>query len=198
MSENPDDDATLWHDALAGSGAAFAALFRRHQARVYRRALTLVVRVPDAEDVTAAAFFELWRKRRSVRLVDGSVLPWLLVTAVNVARNQSRGAARYRRLVASLPREQTVDAESVAVTNLDTELLGVRLTEALGRLNSDDAALLVLTALDGLSVSAAAVAIGIKPGAARMRLHRARQRLQHDLGDDRPLTSPTIPEGERA
>lgn len=198
MSNILDDEAAVWGSASAGDGVAFAVLFRKHQTRVYRRALTLVVRVHDAEDVTAAAFFELWRKRRSVRLVDGSILPWLLVTAVNLARNQSRGAARYRRLIDSLPREETVNAESVAVTNVQTELLGVRLTEALGRVPAADAALLVLTVLDELSVSDAALAIGIKPGAARMRLHRARRRLQVDLGDERPLSSHPIPEGEHA
>ncbi|WP_396133584.1 RNA polymerase sigma factor [Arthrobacter sp. 1088] len=44
----------------------------------------------DAEDATAAAFLELWRRREGVRLVDGSILPWLLVTTTNTARNLQR------------------------------------------------------------------------------------------------------------
>ncbi|MCU1407506.1 MAG: hypothetical protein JWQ43_3809 [Glaciihabitans sp.] len=189
MSNDVNDELAVWASACAGDGVAFANLFHRHQGRVYRRALTLVAHVHDAEDVTAAAFFELWRKRRSVRIVDGSVLPWLLVTTVNLARNQNRGAARYRRLISSLPHEETVDAESVAVANVHTELLGIRLTDALGRVSDADAALLVLTVLDELTVADAAHAIGITPGTARMRLHRARQRLRVDLDADRPLTS---------
>jgi RNA polymerase sigma factor (sigma-70 family) len=198
MSNNSDDELAIWERACAGDGAAFAFLFHTHQARVYRRAVTLVVRVHDAEEITAAAFFELWRKRKSVRLVDGSVLPWLLVTTVNLARNQRRGAGRYRQLIDSLPRDDAVNAESVAVANVEAELLGVRLTEALGRVSAIDAALLVLTVLDELSIVDAAKAIGLKPGTARMRLHRARLRLQADLADERPSTSPPIPEREHA
>jgi len=198
MSLNLKDESAVWGHACAGDGAAFAALFTKHQSRVYTRALTLVAHVTNAEDITAAAFFELWRKRRSVRLVDGSVLPWLLVTVVNLAKNQRRSAARYRRLIGSLPRERVADAESIAVTNVHTELLGVRLTEAIGRLSAEDSALLVLTVLDELSVADAAVAIGIKPGTARMRLHRARQRLQVDLQAEGPHHNQSIPEGDRA
>jgi RNA polymerase sigma factor (sigma-70 family) len=198
MDFDSNDETAIWERARAGDGAAFAELFTRHQDRVYKRALTLGSQVSNAEDVTASAFFELWRRRGSVRIVEGSVLPWLLVTTVNLARNHKRAGSRYRRLIESLPHETVVDAEFVAVTNVHTELLGVRLTEAIGRLSSQDSALLVLTVLDELSVVDAASAIGIKPGAARMRLHRARQRLQADLHTDRPLTSRATPEGEHA
>lgn len=198
MSENVNEEEATWSRACGGDGTAFASLFTQHQARVYRRALTLVSNAHDAEDVTAAAFFELWRKRRSVRLVDGSVVPWLLVTAVNLARNHSRGTSRYRRVIAALPRDESVNAETVAVTNVETELLGVRLTEAIGKVPATDAALLVLTSLNELSVADAAAALGIKPGTARMRLHRARLRLQADLRDVRPLTGTPIPEGEHS
>lgn len=58
MGNNLDDEVATWSSACAGDGPAFAALFREHQARVYRRALTLVGQVHDAEDITAAAFFE--------------------------------------------------------------------------------------------------------------------------------------------
>jgi RNA polymerase sigma-70 factor (ECF subfamily) len=202
MSDDSDDEtsadeAAVWARACAGDGAAFAQLFRLHSDRVHRRALSLLAHSHDAEDVAAAAFFELWRRRRSVRVVEGTVLPWLLVTTVNLARNHSRGAGRYRRLIAALPREETPDAEADAVANVQAELLGVRLTEAIGRVSAVDAALLVLTALDGLTVADAARAVGVKPGTARMRLHRARERLQVDLVDERHLISP-IAGGEHA
>jgi RNA polymerase sigma factor (sigma-70 family) len=198
MSSSAGDEAETWQRALSGDGTAFAALFRKHQSRVYRRALSLVGQVHDAEDVTAAAFFELWRKRRSVRLVQGGVLPWLLVTTVNVARNHRRGTLRYRRLISSLPHGVTENAESVAVANLEGEALGVRLSEALSRVTKADAALLVLTALDGLSVTDAARTLGIKPGTARMRLQRARRRLQADLAFEPHSGTHPIAEGERA
>jgi RNA polymerase sigma factor (sigma-70 family) len=181
MSSDVDAEARTWSRAREGDGTAFAALFRQHQARVYRRAFSMLDSAHDAEDVTAATFFELWRKRRTVRLVDGTVLPWLLVTTVNLARNHRRGVGRYRAVLASLPREEATDPESTAVTNIETHLLGSRLAGAVEGLSSRDATLLTLTALEELSIADAAAAVGIKPGAARMRLHRARLRLQKAL-----------------
>lgn len=192
------DEAEIWRRACEGSGEAFAELFRRHRDGVFRRATALVDRVHDAEDATAVAFFELWRKRRAVPLVDGSVLPWLLVTVANTARNQRRGGVRYRRLLAAMPRAIERDAEQEAIAAMDAEVLGIRLREALARLDTKDAALLTLTALDGLTVADAAAVVGLRPGAARTRLMRARRRLQIDLGpDSHPLTWFLV-EGERA
>jgi RNA polymerase sigma factor (sigma-70 family) len=197
MSSGVDAEAMTWGRAREGDGSAFAALFRQHQARVYRRALSMLESAHDAEDVTAAAFFELWRKRRTVRLVDGTVLPWLLVTTVNLARNHRRGAGRYRAVIASLPRDEAANPESTAVTNIETHLLGSRLAGAVAGLSSTDAALLTLTALEELSISDAAAAVGIKPGAARMRLHRARTRLQAALSSPAAVAAQAS-EGEPA
>ena len=94
MGFDAGDEATTWQRALSGEGAAYASLFREHQGRVYRRALSIVEDVHGAEDVTSATFFELWRKRSSVRVVEGSILPWLLATTINLARNYRRGSLR--------------------------------------------------------------------------------------------------------
>lgn len=198
MSEE-NDEAEIWRRACTGSGEAFAELFRRHRDGVYRRASALVDRKHDAEDATAIAFFELWRRRKAVTLVDGTVLPWLLVAVVNAARNQRRSGMRYRRLLAAMPREDAApDAEQEAISALDAEVLGVRLKEALSRLDPKDAALLTLTALDGLSVADAAPLVGLRPGAARTRLMRVRRRLQSDLESNPPHITWFLTEGERA
>lgn len=197
MSEN--DESEIWRRACAEDGAAFSELFRRHRDSVYRRATALVDRRHDAEDATAIAFFELWRRRRSVTLVDGSVLPWLLVAVANTARNQRRSGLRYRRLLAAMPREdEASDAEQEAVSAIEAEVLGIRLREALAQLDAKDAALLTLTAVDGLSVADAAPLLGLRPGAARTRLMRARRRLQTDLGTGSPHVAWFLTEGETA
>ncbi|MFC4241824.1 RNA polymerase sigma factor [Gryllotalpicola reticulitermitis] len=196
MDDDTADDAAIWQRALAGDGASFAALFRLHHPRVYRRILGIVGNAHDAQEVTASTFFELWRKRRGVRLVGGSVLPWLIATAVNLAQNRRRGTARYRKMIDSLPHSDAPDAETIATSNVETELLGVRLTTALRKLSKTDAALLVLTVLDGLTTVEAATVVNINPGAARMRLHRAREKLRADLADDPALAARRIPEGE--
>jgi RNA polymerase sigma-70 factor (ECF subfamily) len=90
---------------LGNDSDAFVAIFDLHRTRVYRHALRMTANVHDSEDVTVAAFLELWRRRKSVRVVDEPVLPGLLVTMKNVARNLSRGLRRHRALIATLPRE---------------------------------------------------------------------------------------------
>lgn len=187
MELSEEASVALWDRALRSDGAAFGLLFDRHHDRVYQRALGLMANVHDAEDVAAAAFFELWRKRRSVRLVKGSVLPWLLVTTVNLSRNAQRSRVRHQRLLRSIPRTESVpapDAESLEVQG--------RLTESLQRLSPIDAALFVLIAIEDLSLAEAAEAVGLRASTARMRLHRARQRLRTELQDLHPTIQPGL------
>ena len=182
-----DDEAELWQRARQDDGVAFAALFDLHHARVYRRAFALMGDVHDADDVAAAAFFELWRKRRSVPLVSGSVLPWLLVTTVNLSHNSRRSAARYRALLRNLPHP-----ESVSGPDGEQSETSRRLAAALGQLTPVDAALIVLTVLEDLPVASAAEAVGLKPANARVRLHRARARLRVELQDLKPDFRPIV------
>jgi len=172
------DEPTAWAAALDNDGDAFGAIFDQHRDRVYRHALRMTANVPDAEDVTAAAFLELWRLRKSVRVVDGSVLPWLLVTTTNVARNLSRGLRRYRTFVAALPHgDDTQSVEDVTLERIEAMRIATQVREALRSLTPSDAALITLTTFEHYSSAQGAVALGISEGAARTRLHRARTHM---------------------
>lgn len=173
------DEAAAWRRALAGDGEAFGCLFDAHCARVFRHVRRLTSGVHDAEDVVAAAFLELWRRRRKVRLVNDSVLPWLLVTATNLALNQSRGQRRYRALLDRLPRHgeegpgpAAPHAEDLAV---DPELL-----DSIRALRRTDQELLVLVALEGVPLREAAEVLGLSEQAARSRWQRVRGRIATD------------------
>ena len=173
-----DDEAADWAAALSNDADAFVAIFDRHHDRVYRHSLRLTGNVHDAEDVTACAFLELWRRRNAVRLVDGSPLPWLLVTTTNLARNVARGLRRYRALIASLPRAEVGrSAEDALVERMGDARLDSRMRDALAALSPSDAALISLTILEHYSPAEAALVLGISNGAARTRLHRARSRM---------------------
>lgn len=186
-----EDDRTLWHAALAADAEAFGALWDRHRDAVLRQALRLVAQPADAEEVAAAAFFELWRKRGHVRLVQGSVLPWLLVTASNLARNSRRALLRHESLLRRLPRERD-DAESVrAFERIDALALRHELLAALRSLKPQDAVLVTMTALDGYPLGEVAVLLGISDAAARVRLHRARKRLRDLLTAAGAIAAPT-------
>ncbi len=133
MQYPENTEATLSERARHDDGLAFSLLFDLHQARIYRRAFGLVSNTHDAEDVAAGAFFELWRKRRTVGLVHGSVLPWLLVTTLNLSRNSLRARARYERVLRTLPRVEAMaplDEAALETKERLTESASTRVTTA--------------------------------------------------------------------
>lgn len=185
MEWSNDDEAAWWDSARAGDGEALGRIFDLHHSRVYGLALRTLRDQHAAEDATAVAFLELWRRRGSVRVVDGSVLPWLLVTTANTSRNLARTARRHRALLAKLPRQEpAASADAEGATGLWNEL-DPRLTRALASLPRDTLGLVVLTAVEGYPIDDAARAVGMSSGAARQRLSRARSRLRDDLRDYR-------------
>jgi RNA polymerase sigma factor (sigma-70 family) len=176
------DEAADWAAALSNDPDAFVAIFDLHRLRVFHHALRMTANVHDAEDVTAAAFLELWRRRKSVRVVDGSVLPWLLVTTTNLARNLTRGLRRHRAHLATLPRSRDErSAEDLAVERMEEMRVAVQVGDALSSLSPSDAALITLTMFEHYSPAQTAVVLGISDGAARTRLHRARARMASAL-----------------
>lgn len=183
-----DLDDELWAASVAGDGSAFAVLYDRHVSRVYRHACRLVSSRADAEDVTAAAFFELWRRRADVALHNDSLLPWLLVTATNVSRNMTRSRLRYRRLLHRLPRhrddggaDRVDDVAETALAGLGSQGYEPQLQQALARLSRPELTLATLVMLEGYPIAEAAEALGITTAAAKSRLHRIRIRMRETL-----------------
>lgn len=179
------NEADDWAQALAGSGQAFARVYDRHRDRVFRHGYGLVSNVADAEDVLAVVFLEAWRRRESVRLVNGSVLPWLLVASTNTARNVRRSTRRYSALLAKLPPGDDHPDHADSVDD------GEALT-ALRALPLKDRQVLTLCAIQGLTDADAAKVLGVRPGTVRVRLLRARSRLAGQLSNHsiRPVGEP--------
>ena len=152
--------------AMAGEGEAFGRIFDRHRDRIHRHTQRLVPAAHDADDAVAITFLEAWRHRDRVRIVDGSMLPWLLVTATNVAQNLSRGARRYRALLLKLPpAEHHADH-----AELDDDGPA---SAALRSLSLADRQVVTLCVLEGLSTAEAADALGVPAGTVKSRLSRA-------------------------
>ena len=138
-------DVADWELARDADDRAFGRLFDRHSARVFRHSLRLVAVPAEADEVMASTFFELWRRRADVRLVDDSVVPWLLATATYLSRNRIRGRLRYQRVIGRLPREESEDAAETALARLEQLEQRRRLAGALRSLSATDAALVALT-----------------------------------------------------
>lgn len=172
-------DEQLWLAVVRGDGVAFAAIFDRHGDRMWRHAWRLMQHRQDTEDVVAAAFAEAWRSRRRVRVVDGSVLPWLLATTTNCARNACRSIRRNERLIAHIPvAAPAADTADIAADRVERLDAGTQVARALRELPERDARLIALVLLDELPLADAAAAIGVSYGAAKTRMHRAKAKLR--------------------
>ncbi|MFF2053659.1 RNA polymerase sigma factor [Leifsonia sp. NPDC058194] len=168
-----------------GDADAFGALFDLHHDRVFRQALRLTSSVHDAEDVTAVVFMEAWRRRDAMRVVNGSVIGWLLVTANNVHRNHLRSSRRYRVALGTLPPpENTPDHSGAVDDRLDTDARRTAVRAALARLPKRDQDIITLCVFEELSTTDAAEALGVAAGTVKSRLSRAKARLAELLGED--------------
>jgi len=184
------NDSGLLALARAGEPEAFGELFDRHRDRVFRHALRAIRSAHDAEDVTGIVFLEAWRRRESIRDVNGSIVAWLLATANNVIRNYSRSARRYRHVLASLPIAADTPDHSHAVNDrLDFDEQRDALRAALSRLPRRDQEILSLCVIEQLSTADVAAALRIAPGTVKSRLSRAKGRLAALLDDPHQLTS---------
>lgn len=178
----PPDDGELLFRLSRGDEPAYRMLHDRHQAPVFRMSLVLMRTTWDAEEVAATAFFELWRKRDKVRVVDGSVLPWLLATTSFAAKNSLRSRRRYQRLLSRIPHDDNVPDHADEVGRaMDALKISERVREALLELNPRDSSVVVLCVIHELSTAEAAVVLGVPEGTVKSRLSRVKARLRGTL-----------------
>lgn len=168
----------LWARAVQGDSGAFGAIFDLHRDRVFGHALRALASRHDAEDATAIAFLELWRHRGRVRVVNGSIIGWLLVTTNNVCRNQARSARRYRLALAKLsPERAHPDPSDELGAELDRARSAPGVREVFTQLSPRDQDILTLCVLEELTTAEAALALRIPIGTVKSRLYRAKKRM---------------------
>lgn len=170
-----DSDEAIWSRAVAGDGNAYGLIFDRHRARLYRHARALASGDADSDDAVAIAFFEAWRKRETVRFVDGSMLPWLLRTCTYTASNLARALKRYQTALGRLPAPEPHPDPIDAMAEGDA-------TIALRSLSELDRQVVTLCILEDLTDQDAARVLGVRVGTVKSRLSRAKSRLRQQLG----------------
>jgi RNA polymerase sigma factor (sigma-70 family) len=166
--------------ARDGDPGAFAEMFDQYARVVYNHAYRLTADWSAAEDVMSATFLEAWRLHRRLDVEGGSLLPWLLGIATNLARNARRSDRRFRRAVAALGRSEPVTADHADEVDhrIDESRRLLSALQALARLRRAEREVLILCVWEGLDYAAAAVALGVPVGTIRSRLSRARHKLR--------------------
>lgn len=200
-------DAVLWERVAAGDHDAFGELFDKYAAAVYTYLFRRLGDWSEAEDLTSAVFLQAWRKRSEVVFDRDSALPWLFGVAGGLLRNATRSRRRHAALLERVrdahageawigvghaswvPGEAAVtasEADTVA-ERLDAQQRMTRIRAAIDRLPRHQREVIELCALGGLDQAAAAVALGVRPGTVKSRLHRARRALASELGTEGEL-----------
>jgi RNA polymerase sigma factor (sigma-70 family) len=179
-------EASLRGRVRASDPDAFAALFDEHAGAVYRYAVGLSGSWSAAEEVVSLTFLEAWRLRRTVKPDGGSLRPWLLGIAVNVARNQARAARRHQAAMSRLPPPPDLpDFADELTARLDDRDRLAAARAAVRRLPARERDVLICV-WSGLDCAEAARALGVPEGTVRTRLSRARRRLRALTDDAQP------------
>jgi len=171
MTSDPRSDGEL----LAGlprQPELMGVLYERHAPAVFRY-LARRAGPPAAEDLLSEVFIAaLSASSRVVAHDSGSALPWLYGIGLNVLHRHFR----QQQPAPGVTRDLGMDWDAVD-DRIDAWGERGRLRAALAVLTDSDRELLLLVGWEGLSQAEAATALGISPGAARVRLHRARKRV---------------------
>ena len=166
--------------------ARFRALFDEQHRAIARYFLARGHVAAAAEDLVAATFEVAWRQLDAVPAGDGAVA-WLFAVARNHSRNARRKTQRDAALISDLaPTVASFDELAIERREEFAETI-----HALGQLKALDRDLILLVTWDELTPSQAGAVLGLRPKAARSRLHRARQRLAALLTTETPAASAT-------
>lgn len=126
-----------------------------------------------AYDIAASTFLTAWRTWDSV---PAEPLPWLISVAHGHVRNHHRSLRRRGTL-----EQRLALLDESAFAGPDTSVTATERAEALALLAAmpeSDREALLLVSWEGLSTAQAAEVLGCRPGTLRMRLHRARARIE--------------------
>lgn len=160
--------------------------------RLYELAYTDVLRFiqrragPEhAEDIVHEAFLAAWRRLDELPAKHDDARAWLFATARNCLLNDRRGQARQGALAVRIA------TRTPTITDAEAELTHQRidLAAAWQRLRPEDQEVLALAIWEDLPSSQAGKILGISSAAYRIRLHRARKSLRHEL-DASPFPAP--------
>jgi RNA polymerase sigma factor (sigma-70 family) len=161
--------------------AGFESLYTATWRDILGYALRRIRDEAGAADVAAEVFAVAWRRRTEIPPPPRDRL-WLFGVARLTVANHRRGETRRARL-ATVLREQIAelvpDPAAAVLARQDAAVV----LDGLRQLDPVDRELLTLVAWEQLSPTEAAVVVGINASTARVRLHRARNRLRRLLDE---------------
>ena len=168
--------------ALSVAGPRPQVVLAELYPRIFRYVVSLVRDAAEAEDLTQETFLRAYRRHDSLRAPEATV-SWLYSIATHVCLDRLRERARHA------PGEAWLDPETVsppdpapaAGLRLEQDDMSACVQGYVGELSDSYRAVLLLHDVHGLTCPQIAALLGDSPGSVKIRLHRARRRLQRAL-----------------
>lgn len=188
-------ESDLFRRAQAGDRAAFGQLVTHFQDRLYNTILRIVGEHEEARELTQETFTKALVALESFR-GDASPYTWLFRIGVNLAISQLRKVQRRRTFSLDAPSKNGRHDDDQASSLLDrmAESKGdapdeallrqerqQKVIEALGRLDAEYRAVLVMRDIEGFDYQQMADVLGLNLGTLKSRLFRARLALRDEL-----------------
>ncbi|MDP9862164.1 MULTISPECIES: RNA polymerase sigma factor [Streptosporangium] len=166
---------------IATDPVAFEAFYRRHVDAV---TCFLARRVDDPHtvaDLVAEVFVAVLDSAHTYRAELGTEIAWLYGVARKTISAERRRAYKQHQLTGRVSGRRTLDVDDFAELEerIDAERHTRQAFEAMADLPEGERAVLELVVIDQLTVTEAALALGIGHSAAKVRLHRARKKLRN-------------------
>ena len=176
-------NSELVRKSQLGDRSAFEQLVLRHQALVFSLAYKLTGNREMANDVAQEAFIRAWKAIEKFR-GDSTFSTWIYRITVNTAWTLRKKAKKHNTLNIDDTYEPIVidekkDPEMVAI---NSDLSSV-LSKALNNLPVEQRIIVELKNIEGRSHKEIADYLDISVTAAKVRLHRAHQKLRQILED---------------
>src|SRR6266566_3981524 len=198
MRTTETHEAGLIARVLAGEKELFHELIRPYERMVYLTLFSIVKNEAEAEDGAQETVISAYRHLASFR-GDAKFSTWLVTIAINEGRKRLRKA---KTAVEESIEEKVgeheggyspaplTDWREIPLEALERKELREALRAAVAELPDIYRQVFALRDLEELNVEETAQALGINPGAVKVRLHRARMMLQKRLVPYLKTTAP--------
>ncbi len=191
MAERWEIDQEAVRRVQRGDTEAFEILIRGHEKNIFNLLYRWLGDYDEAADAAQEVFLSTYRSIGRFR-AESRFSTWLYRIAINHAKNRRVHLATARRRSSPLDAFPTEDGNGTSrdvpdpgpdpSQEAERRELHATIQEALVGLKSDDAAIILLHDLQGVSYEEIVDALGVPLGTVKSRLHRARQALKNKLG----------------
>ncbi len=182
------EEQALLASLREGREEAYETLIQRYQQPVYNLICRLLSDSSDTADMVQEVFLKIFRNIRTFR-GNSSLKTWVYRIAVNEAYNHRRWFSRHQRQEVGMSRDEVTRSYEDSLADpgrtpfdltLDRETRAL-VEEALGKLNPNFRAAVVLRDIEDLSYEEIAVVLEVSIGTVKSRILRGREALRKEL-----------------